>query len=385
MSNSTTQLSSSCLLKHPPNLLNTLLLRQKQSQQNPRLLRVQEPTSNLVLRGITRNTRRRHLPVNSPMTLNNRDTLVLDNVINSSVKVTRHTTSPSTSDHNTLSTVLNSRIQQVSLHILVRVEDVHARDFVDTGDIDLRLSPRLRRWVEEIRLVRDYHAQVAHLHGLEGVDSVCLGLGDEESGGDAVVEHDHCAAVLGVLVCGDGDGLQEVHGAVCGEGCGGTHGADEDNGFSAVNRGVDEEGGFLEGVCAVREHCAGHVGVIADRRLQGVCEVEEEGGGDIAAADVGGLHGGDVGDVEGLGDGVEEPVDAQGAGLVACCGGFVGAGTGDCSSCSSLVFCSPIGVVGGGEGGVPVARIVTLGRDWLKCVNFRPFELVKAELLAARG
>lgn len=383
MSNSTTQLSSSSLLKHPPNLLNTLLLGQQQSQQNPRLLRVQEPTSNLVLRGITRNTRRRHLPVNRPMTLNNRDTLVLDNIVNSSVKVTRHTTSPSTSDNNTLSAVLNSSIQQVRLHILVRVEDVNTGDLVDTGDIDLRLSPRLRRRVEEVRLVGDYHAQVTHLHGLECIDCVCLSLGDEEGGGDAVVENDHCAAVLGVLVYGDGHGLQEIHGAVCGERGGGTHGTHKHNGLSAVNRSVDEEGGFLEGVCAVRYDCAGHVGVIADRRLQGVCEVEEEGGGDITAADVGGLHGGDVGDIEGLGDGVEEFVDAQGARFVVCCGGFVGAGAGDCSSCSSLVFCT-VGFLGQG-GKVPVARIVTLGRDWLKWVNFRPFELVKAELLAARG
>lgn len=118
--------------------------------------------------------------------------------------------------------------------------------------------------------------------------------------------------------------------------------------------------------------------------MQGVSKVEEERGGDVATADVGGLNGGDVGDVEGLGDGVEELVDAPGPGFVACCGGFVGAGAGDCSSYSSLVFCSPIRFVGG-VGKVPVARIVTLGRDWLKCVNLRPFELVKAELLAVRG
>lgn len=130
------------------------------------------------------------------------------------------------------------------------------------------------------------------------------------------------------------------------------------------------------------EHCARHAGIIADRRLQGVGEIEEEGGRDIAAADVGSLHGGDVGDIEGLGDGVEELVDAQGAGLVACCGGFVGAGAGDCPSCFTLALHSD-GLLEGWE--VPVARIVTLGRDWLKCMNFRPFELVKAELLAARG
>lgn len=104
--------------------------------------------------------------------------------------------------------------------------------------------------------------------------------------------------------------MEKVHGSVCGERSGGPHRADKDDGLPAVDRGVDEEGGFLEGVCAVSDDCTGHGGIVAYELVQGVCEVQEEGGRNVPAADVGGLDGGDVGDVVHFGDGGEELVDS---------------------------------------------------------------------------
>lgn len=290
-------LSSSRFSKHLPNLLNALVLRQQQSQQNTRLLRVQEPTGNLGLLGIVaRDTSRGNLTVNGTVALNNGDVLILDNVVDSSVKVARDASGAGSCDllklastfqpnrkvnlgktyYNTLSTLLNSSIKQITVHILIRIEDIHTRNLINPIHINLRLSPRLHRRIEEIRLVGDQNAQVTHLHRLERVHRISLRLGHEEGRVDPVVQDDHRAAVLRVLVRGDCHGLQEVHGSVCGECGGGTHGAYEDDGFAAVDGGVDEEGGFLEGVCAVGDDCAGHGGVVAEDGVQGVGEVEEE-------------------------------------------------------------------------------------------------------------
>lgn len=206
--------------------------------------------------------------------------------------------------------MLNSTIDQITLHLLIRIQNFNPRHVLDSGNINNILRISLHRRIEEIRLIRDNHAQVPHLKRLERVHGIRLRLCREERRDNPVIHDHHRTALSGLVVRSHGHTLEEVHGPVCGKRSGGTHGADEDDGFPAVDHGVDEEGGFLQCIRAVGDDCTGHGGIVANKRVQGVCEVQEERGVDVPAADVGGLDGGDVGDVVHFGDGREELVDS---------------------------------------------------------------------------
>jgi hypothetical protein len=58
-------LSNSSLQEYLANLLQTLLLREQQTQQNPRLLRVVHAAGNLVIGVLTSDISGRHLAVHS--------------------------------------------------------------------------------------------------------------------------------------------------------------------------------------------------------------------------------------------------------------------------------------------------------------------------------
>lgn len=203
--------------------------------------------------------------------------------------------------HNTLSTMLDSTIKHITLHILIRIQDIDPRHLVDPTNIRKMLRIRLHSRIKEIRLIRDQRPQIPHLIRLERIHGIRLRLGRKERRHNPIVHDHHRATAFCLFVRSDSHGLQEVHGAVGGEGGGRAHGAHEDDGLIAVDCCVEEEGGFLEGIGAVGYDGAGHRGVSADKVVDGVGDVEEEGRGDVAAADVGGLQGGDVGLGEDLG------------------------------------------------------------------------------------
>ena len=206
--------------------------------------------------------------------------------------------------------MLNSTIDQITLHLLIRIQNFNPRHVLDSGNINNMFRISLHRRIEEIRLIRDNHAQIPHLIRLERVHGIRLRLSREERRHNPVIHDNHRTALSGLVVCSHGHTLEEVHRPVWGKRSGGTHGADEDDGFPAVDHGVDEEGGFLQCIRAVGDDCTGHGGIVANKRVQGVREVQEERGGDVPAANVGGLDGSDVGDVVYLGDCGEELVDS---------------------------------------------------------------------------
>lgn len=247
--------------------------------------------------------------------------------------------------NNTLGTVLDSAGKRVGRHILVSIEDIDARDSVNVSCVHGVLGIGLHGRVVEVRLVGDNEAKTSLLVGLEGIHGVGVGLGSPESRDDAVVEHDQRTTVLGVFIGGNGHTLQEVHGAVGGDGGGRTHGSNEHDGLAAIHGCVEEERGFFKGVGAVGDHGAGHGWVVADLGLKGVGEVQQQGGGNVSAVDIAFLHGGNVGNVEDIGNAGEELVDSQCAGLVACCCGLVITGTGDGAAYRSVRSSSQVEVV----------------------------------------
>lgn len=75
-----TDLSNGGLQENLTDLLEVLLLRQKQTEQNSGLLRVVHATGNLGLGVITHDISGRHLTVDSTVRQNNGNVVLLDNV-----------------------------------------------------------------------------------------------------------------------------------------------------------------------------------------------------------------------------------------------------------------------------------------------------------------
>lgn len=122
---------------------------------------------------------------------------------------------------------------------------------------------RLSGGREVVQLVVVECADISRLGRLESVDKVDYSVSDavlkceiqKEEGAKvgrkhtvgllsvvrlahAVVHADEGTAVLALLACSDSDGLQQVGGAVGRVGGRGAHGADDDDGLLAVDRGV---------------------------------------------------------------------------------------------------------------------------------------------------
>lgn len=86
-------LSNSGLQEDLTNLLEILLLRQKQTQQNPRLLRVVHATGNLSLSVIAHDISGGHLAVDGAVRQNNGDIVLLHNLDDSSSEISGDTSS----------------------------------------------------------------------------------------------------------------------------------------------------------------------------------------------------------------------------------------------------------------------------------------------------
>ena len=86
-------LSNSGLQEDLTNLLEILLLRQKQTQQNPRLLRVVHATGNLSLSVIAHDISSRNLAVDGAVRQNNGDVVLLHNLDDSRSEISGDTSS----------------------------------------------------------------------------------------------------------------------------------------------------------------------------------------------------------------------------------------------------------------------------------------------------
>lgn len=156
-----------------------------------------------------------------------------------------------------------------------------------------------RGLVVEVGQLVEEEAEVAFLLGEESVETVCVVLDCVVGGCDAVVECDHGAAVAG----GVGDGqlhcLVQVQGAIGGDGGGGTHSTNDNDGLGRGDCEVEEEGGFLEGISTVCDNST-IGGVLGQIRGDSPVELEEDGAVDVARVNVGDLVTKHVGDVEKL-------------------------------------------------------------------------------------
>lgn len=86
-------LSNSGLQEDLTNLFEILLLRQKQTQQNPRLLRVVHATGNLSLSVIAHDISSRHLAVDGAVRQNNGDVVLFHNLDDSRSEISGDTSS----------------------------------------------------------------------------------------------------------------------------------------------------------------------------------------------------------------------------------------------------------------------------------------------------
>lgn len=225
------------------------------------------------------------------------------------------------SQHEARSARLDSSSCKCGLQRLVTIEDIDLGQHRGPGDVEVGAAQGQDRRVVKDGLDVEEVAQVALLDRLERVEGVGVRLGGVEGAADTVVEDDHGAAVLGRGAPGQGDGLEQVDGAVGADGCGRAHGPDHHDGFLGFDCHVQKESRLLHGVRAVCDDCALAVRVV-EGLLHHARQVEQDGGCYAARVDVGNLHALHVGHVPELRDGVDEDLDAEGPGLVARCLGI---------------------------------------------------------------
>ena len=87
-----------------------------------------------------------------------------------------------------------------------------------------------------------------------------MGLGDVAGGVDLAVHGEHRTFALGLRIDGDADCVQQIARAVEVGFRGVALGADQDHGLVGIDGEVEPVGGFFQGVGAVGDDDAGHLG-----------------------------------------------------------------------------------------------------------------------------
>lgn len=209
----------------------------------------------------------------------------------------RHTSGTDTGIDDALCTGIVAGGEKRGQHVLVGVQDGYGSQMGHVGEVKDGAADGVGGVEEEIGHLVDEDAELACFGRVKGVEGVCVHFGGVEGGPDAVIEHNHGAAVASGGRAGELDSLIEVQWAVGAEGCGGSHGADDDDGLGGVDGAFKEEGGFLEGVGAVGDNDARNV-VFCELLIDHVREVQADCFVDVSRSYVGGLVSGNVGDVE---------------------------------------------------------------------------------------
>ena len=125
-----------------------------------------------------------------------------------------------------------------------------------------------------------------------------------------VVHHNEHAAAHGFLARGDSDGVEEVERTVGGECRCRPHGGGQHDGLSRLDHEIEKVGRFFDGVRAVGDHDARHIGH-GDERVDAIGQLEPHLVVHVLRPDVGNLLAAHVGELLGLGNGSDQLIDAN--------------------------------------------------------------------------
>ena len=106
----------------------------------------------------------------------------------------------------------------------------------------------------ETNLISAHIAHSAEFRRLEGSRVGRIGLGNVASAVDFIIHDDHHAFALGFRRRSNTNGFEQVHRAVCGNGCCRTHSADQNHRLVALSDEVQEVSGFFPCVGTVCNH-----------------------------------------------------------------------------------------------------------------------------------
>ena len=175
-----------------------------------------------------------------------------------------------------------------------------------------------RRCAVKHRLVVDDIAEVAHFGRSERGDIRRIALRHFACGRNLVVHDEHDALALHLGRGGRLNGFEKIHRAVGRNRGRGAHCAHEHHGLVALDRKIEEIGRFLDRIGAVRNDHAVNLRV-RDERIDALGELEKRRRIHVVRGNLRDLFAGDFRVILHLRHSVDERLDADSGGIVACC------------------------------------------------------------------
>lgn len=210
-------------------------------------------------------------------------------------------------------------VKHITLHIQIGIQNIHSGNNRDITNVDGGPPRRKNRRIEKERGIRNDLSQIPHFHGLESIHGIGIGLGNIVRRHDAIIEDNESPSIAGLGIGSNSHGLEEIIGPVGRDGGGRSHGTDNNNGLGAVDSGIHEEGGFLHRIGAMCDDSTSHGRIIADDLVDEFRELQVDGRGHVLAIEVCDLDACNVCLGCDLGHGVDQGLDSDGTGFVACC------------------------------------------------------------------
>ena len=155
----------------------------------------------------------------------------------------------------------------------------------------------------------------AQFPGAEGVGVGGVGLGHVARAVDLIVEHDQYTLADRIRTAGEGHGVIQVDGPVGGDRGRRPHGANDHDRLSALDHEVQEVRGLLDGIRAVGDDDAVDV-ALREQLVDTFSELEPVLVVHVFAGDLEHLLALDVGDLFQFRDSLDQPLYADGGGLV---------------------------------------------------------------------
>ena len=132
---------------------------------------------------------------------------------------------------------------------------------------------------------------------------------------DVIIGYHQHAAVGGIFICRYRYRVVDIQRAVGGQRRRWPHGCGHDHRLTAVDHQVEEVARLLQGIGAVRDDDAIHVG-LGGQRIHPLRQFQPNGVRHVLAAHVGYLFTGDIGNLLDLRNGIDQDIDTDLAGCV---------------------------------------------------------------------
>ena len=211
---------------------------------------------------------------------------------------------------------VKQRVDQCFVAVHVPVENLHVRQFAQTGDVKFTHHRMFSgRFPVEIRLAVLDVAEIAQFPTLESFHMRRIGFGHIPGTIDLIVHADKHALAAGFGASRQADRIQQVHRAVGADRRCWAHGADQHHRLVALDDQIEEIGGFFKGIRAMGDHNAVYSRT-GQQFVNPFCQFQPYLVRHRKAANVGDLLAGNIGILLDFRDSVDQDLHADFTGIV---------------------------------------------------------------------